>query len=492
MDVLPPVANQPAPSGNGMAALSSILGVQQQRQDLATGQIRQNTAQADSQQAQQKNSELQAVGNLTKNAYASGRYKKDDGSFDNTKFANDVAQVAPTYGQGIANDATSRAGEIFKNQQTLFNLDSSKRTAVGNLFGSLSADPTTDHSKMVDAVEAMREQYPGDKSLSRLLTSMSSAIDPSAKGPALRQQLRNMAVQTNAPNAPESAPAMGTMQAPGGLQAINTNPQAPQGVGPVGAAMPQGVAPGMTQLPGGNIGVVGPGGTVRAATSVQQSGPPTDAPPINAPKAVQDAYVKATQDANGHVETVRTADENYGNNKAISSAIRHLASNATTGPGTGTWNQVMGFLGTPGSSNYQELGAFLDRQAATVRGQMGLPGTNAGAEDAKMIAGNTSYNAKVIQDKNDYTEALTEGLHQYRNGLDRIAGFSGQASPSSVNQFKSAWTQNFDPNVYKGELAYSRSKADGDEFIKSLSPREAAAIGAKRKALKALSQGQLP
>jgi hypothetical protein len=149
-------------------------------------------------------------------------------------------------------------------------------------------------------------------------------------------------------------------------------------------------------------------------------------------------------------------------------------------------------LGTDKANNAQELGAFLDRQAATVRGQMGLPGTNAGAEDAKMIAGNTGYNAKVIQDKNDYTQALTEGLHQYRNGLDRTAGFSGQASPTAVNQFKSAWAQNFDPNVYKGELAYKRSKAEGDAFVKSLPPQEAQSLAAKRAALQKLSQGQMP
>ena len=71
-----------------------------------------------------------------------------------------------------------------------------------------------------------------------------------------------------------------------------------------------------------------------------------DAPPPNAPRAAQEAYQAATQQANGHVEAVRTADENYGNNKAIASAVRQLASNANTGPGTQTWNHVMGVLGT--------------------------------------------------------------------------------------------------------------------------------------------------
>jgi hypothetical protein len=257
------------------------------------------------------------------------------------------------------------------------------------------------------------------------------------------------------------------------------------------------IAPGTIGLPSGQVGTVGPGGqlTVAPVASGAPSGAPKtaadDRPIPNAPKAVQDAYMAATEQANKHVESIRTADESYGNNKAISNAVRTLSSDASTGPGTETWNHVMGVLGTKGANNYQELGAFLDRQAATVRGQMGLPGTNAGAEDAKMIAGNTKYNAKVIQDKNDYTEALTDGLHMYRNGLDRIAGFGGQASPSQVNKFKSAWTNAFDPNVLIGENAYKRSKAEGDKFVSSLAPKEAESLKAKRQAMMSLASGNV-
>jgi hypothetical protein len=176
----------------GVGLMSSILGVRQQQQNLATGQINQNTAQAESQQAQQKNAELSAVGNLTKQAYASGRYKKDDGSFDNTKFAQDVSQVAPTYGQGIANDATSRAGEIYKNQQTLFNLDSSKRTQIGQTIGALAGKADVNQSDIIDAFEGMRQQHPDDKGLSRMLQSMQGAIPPHVSGPQLQQVLNTM------------------------------------------------------------------------------------------------------------------------------------------------------------------------------------------------------------------------------------------------------------------------------------------------------------
>lgn len=125
---------------------------------------------------------------------------------------------------------------------------------------------------------------------------------------------------------------------------------------------------------------------------------------------------------------------------------------------------------------------------------MGLPATNAGQEASQQIAGNVTYQPEAIREKNDLTQALTEGLHSYRNGLDRVAGYSGQASPSAVNAYRNAWTQNFDPNVFRGELAARRDPtgAEVKEFVGTLPPVEAKSLQAKRAALKTLQQGQMP
>src|SRR5271155_5471983 len=131
-DSITPVGTMYPPQ-NPIAALSSIYGIQQQQlalkqgqQNLQTGQYTQQSAQANAQQDQIKASEMQGISNLTKNAYTSGRYANSDGSFNSQKFADDVAAVAPVNGQQIAKDATMRAGETYKNQQTLFNLSTSK------------------------------------------------------------------------------------------------------------------------------------------------------------------------------------------------------------------------------------------------------------------------------------------------------------------------------------------------------------------------------
>ncbi len=234
-----PVASQIQPPGNGLSTLSSILDLRQKQQNLQTGAYTQQSAQAGAQVDQQKAAELQAVGNLVKNA---SKYKDQNGNFDNQKFANDVATVAPVNGQGIANDATMRAGEIYKNQQTLLNLDSSRRNTIADSFGAWAADPTMDHSKFIDNVEALRDQYKDNPGVSRMLTSMATAM-PNSSGPQLQQALRNAAIAAKSPTADQTNPNVSTMQGPGGLQAVNTNPQAPGGVAPVGRPLPQGLSP---------------------------------------------------------------------------------------------------------------------------------------------------------------------------------------------------------------------------------------------------------
>jgi hypothetical protein len=230
-DAITPVGTMYPPQ-NPIAALSSIYGIQQQQvalkqaqQNLQTGQYAQQSAQAEAQQNQQKNSELTAVGNLTKQAYSSGRYKQADGSFDNQKFADDVSQVAPTYGQQIAKDATMRAGEIYKNQQTFFNLNQSQRQMIGDAFGSLAADASVDHTKFIDTIANLSDQFKDNPQVNRMLTSMATAI-PNDNGPGLRQALRNAAVMTNAPSAAQSNPNVGAIGLGGSVALTQTNPQA--------------------------------------------------------------------------------------------------------------------------------------------------------------------------------------------------------------------------------------------------------------------------
>jgi hypothetical protein len=220
---------------DALGSLSGILGIQQQQQNLQTGQYVQQEQQAAAQQAQQKNEELQAVANLTKNAYTSGRYKNEDGTFNNQQFANDVAQLGP-YAQETANAATVRAGEIYQNQKTLFGLNHERRQTIGDAFGALAAQvdhngqPTVTHDQMIDTIENLRQQNPSDKDYSRMLTSMAASVPPNAPPQQLQQYFRNMAVMTNSPTAAQTDPNMQLI----GQNLQNTNPQSPLGTVPPG------------------------------------------------------------------------------------------------------------------------------------------------------------------------------------------------------------------------------------------------------------------
>jgi hypothetical protein len=202
-----PVGNTIIPQNpnQGINTLSGILGIQQQQQNLQTGAYQQQTAQAESQQAQQKNQELAKVGALTQGAYTSGKYSKPDGTFDNAKFANDVSIVAPTYGQQIANDATLRAGEIYKNQQTYFNLEKSKQDVIGDTIGALAGKADVNPFDVSHALEGIRRRFPEDHDLSDMLQSVGGAVPPTAQGPQLQGLLNTMAASLKGTPAVASA-----------------------------------------------------------------------------------------------------------------------------------------------------------------------------------------------------------------------------------------------------------------------------------------------
>jgi hypothetical protein len=181
---------------------------------------------------------------------------------------------------------------------------------------------------------------------------------------------------------------------------------------------------------------------------------------------------------------------------SLADNIRMLAGDTKSGPGTETWNRYVGALGSRlGANNisdYQTLGAFLENQASRLQNSMNLPSTNSGLATAQAIGGHTGYQPAAIQAKNDYLQSLVEGTHQYRAMMDRVEGFTGNPNPQAVQAAQAAWNQNFDPRVYEGEMAYARSKKDGDAFMAKLTPKQAAELRTKRQNLQKLANGEMP
>ena len=507
----------------GVQTLSGLIGLKQQQQSLQTGQYTQESAKAKASIDTQSASENQAVAQAIKDPVGSGFI--DSEGMPTKDGLKKFMQIAPTTGADRYDKfiSASKTGLDFKSG--LNNLNTQQQQEVGSMFAGAGkgANSFSEIEASANQMKESKKGTPFEDNYNKLIDSGLHLIsqggdwkgDPDKVPWANQQHMallagqRILGAQSVVGAGGIATPNIGTQFNGQGQLQGTTQDKLTGAINPAGQGVNVGISPesraAPVSLPNSQVGVLDrstgkyilarpAGGNASQAPQVPGAirTAADDAPGSNAPETVRKNYEIATQKANEHTESVRVADEGYGNNKAISSAVRRLASDSATGPGTDTWNHAMGILGTNSGNNVQELGAFLDRQAATVRGQMGLPGTNAGAEDAKMIAGNTKYNSKVIQDKNDYTEALTDGLHQYRNGLDRVAGFGGQASPNQIGKFKSAWTNSFDPNVFIGENAYKRSKADGDAFMATLKPEEANSLRSKRKALQDLAAGRMP
>jgi len=241
-----PVATQIQPPNPqaGINAYAGILGLQQQKQALQTGALQQQAVGAEAQQAQQRNKELQAAQQLVLNGAKSGEYDDGSGGLDRQRLADDITKIAPTYGQQISSSLLSQANEIVSNKQAHQSLSQSQQQQMGSTFGALATKQDLSNTDFIDALDTLTDENK-DPQFKRMAMSMLTHIPPNSTSDQLRQLARRWSIAATAPEgaAGQTTPAVSTMQAPGGLQAINTNPQAPGGIGPVGSPMAQGLAP---------------------------------------------------------------------------------------------------------------------------------------------------------------------------------------------------------------------------------------------------------
>jgi hypothetical protein len=196
MPDMTPLGNQiiPPDPQKGLGLMSSILGIQQQRQALQTGQYTQQTAQAESTQKQQQSNELQAAQTLAKNGVSSGAYTKTDGTFDRQKMADDIAKVAPTYGQGVANQLLSGANEVVSNKRAVQGLNQDQQGQLSGMLQGLATKKDLTNSDVVDAYNAMADINPTPE-FRRMLMSNAMHFPQNASSQQLQQMVQTQAAQ---------------------------------------------------------------------------------------------------------------------------------------------------------------------------------------------------------------------------------------------------------------------------------------------------------
>jgi hypothetical protein len=465
-DSITPVGTMYPPQ-NPIAALSSIYGIQQQqvnlaqqRQNLQTGAIQQQTAQAESTQKQQQSGELQAAQNVVKNGVTAGRYTNSDGTFNRVKAADDITAVAPTYGQAISNQLLSGANEIVSNQQALQNLNQSKRSQIGGVVQGLAADPNIDNTKVIRGMKDLIAQNPADNDMAQLVLSSLTHMPPTGKSSDLQQALSNMSARltgqspvgegTNAAGQNQvvnkltgarSAPTLG----PGAI-----NPTSPQVAGATAAATLPYVGPAAAAAAGGSAL-----GSAQTANLTGVAG------------RVQQAQAAANN-------TVQSVD-------ALNRAKSILESPGA--PSTGTQYEsvkslknLMSSLGidTSGADDMNTLTKNLARYEATRATQAGLGGTDAARELAHSGSPNTQLDNKALLGIVRQSLATEQAVGSYANVQSK------STNPQQMLQNENAF-RNIPNHIQAREFSMMRSPQEADAYLKSQGMTKAQMSAARQK-----------
>ncbi len=238
MPDMTPVGNTVVPPPSGLGLLSQIYAAKQARQNLQTGAIQQQTASAESQQAQQRNAELQALSKFTQGAISDPSYQLPDGSANVQKYQQGAMAVAPTYGQAYIGQASSNFKEAVETRRTMQALASDQNADSGNMLQGLAGNPNATRSDLMNAIEQRRSNNKDpayNRALDNMLLSFGAGdiAGSAAKGLA---SLKGMSLQT------PSTVDTGTNIQPVAVSQFAGNGQAPGAMTPTGAPIKKDIA----------------------------------------------------------------------------------------------------------------------------------------------------------------------------------------------------------------------------------------------------------
>lgn len=464
-----------------LTKLSSVLTVKAQQQALA-GQAAEV---AGAQQTQRQRAALAK--------YDFGKHIGEDGTVDLNSLTIDPdlrAAAGDQFLDVISHAATAKEQQLAAKQK-LVGLKSDQRNALSDMLGPLLSDKDVAEGnekgkqKVNDAFIQYGELYGED-----VLPVISAYAPGVQKAPphALASGLR--AIQMQAQSASQQVATQQRSDVNTGAVLKNVNPlAAADNTGDI----PLSVGPGIFTDANGRQFTLDPR-TNRMTPVGAGSVAPGASPGQPGPKFTQP--VPGQADIQHNVETTRKADADYGSNRHVNDTILKLSTDTATGPGTATWHKMLGRVAGVGGGNqiadYQTISAMLDRQAAMSAKQMGLPDTNAGLQTAAGLSGTTDYAPEALQTKVKLTDALVEGSHQYRQGLDKVVGTGPNQDLTRYNDFRAQWADNFDPNVFRAENAIRRGDKKELSAIKDeVGSRGMAELKEKSDNLRKLASGQL-
>lgn len=481
-----------------MAKLSSLLSVRQQQQQL-------RSATAEAAGAEQSQNQRAALADYMKNKLPTKVL--EDGTIDLTGISSDpeLLAAAGDKAQEVLQGMASIKAYQVDAKSKLWELDETKRHGVAQVAASLLTDPDVaagpddpdakdktvrGKQKLNDALEQFYESHGNDKSLLPAIAAYSHVIKNASPG-GLRNVLTTMRASALTPDQQIGAQTPHLMSTGDAL--TNINPSAVP-TNDIKIGLPPGV---YTDANGAQFKVDNNGHRVSELGGTSPNAAP-NAVPSAAPEPRRFVQpVPQQKELEEHISQTRKADSDYGQNRHVNEEILRLSQDTSTGPGSSVWHtgaigKITGTFGGNAAADYQKIGAYLDRQAAMAGQQMGLPETNAGLQTAANLSGTTEYTPDALHTKVTLTDAMVEGAHQYRQGMDRVIGTGPNQDLTKLNEFRNQWANNFDPNIYRAENAIKRGDKKELAAIKDeVGSRGMAELKTKRDNLHKLEAGEL-
>lgn len=429
-------------------------------------------------------------------AYDWNKHLGEDGTLDVESFASDPEApiiFGDQYADYLQKTAVAKQNQLAA-KSSLLTLRTEQRKEFADIMTALRSDKDVAEDNEVGRQKVNQEMIRFGEIYGADALPVLKAYAPGMKNvPKGRMADALRAIGLQAADADRQIEMQQPQYASKGGSLVNVNPNVAPGTAPdIALTLPPGYQI-VTDANGRSFAVnpqtnqVKPVGTGGVSPSAAPSDP-------TQPKFTQP--VPQQKELEEHISTVRKADSDYGANRHINEEILRLSADTATGPGTKTWHnligRVAGLAGGDAIADYQKIGAYLDRQAALSAQQMGLPETNAGLATAANLSGTTEYTPGALKAKVGLTDAMVEGAHQYRKGLDKVVGTGPNQDLSKLQQFRAQWADNFDPNVFRVENAIRRGdNKELNSIREEVGTRGLAELKKKSENLRKLESGEL-
>lgn len=472
---------QPVDPNKGLSQLSSILGIRQAQQNLQTGAINQQNAQALLQQHQQDTQQRQAAANFFQN-YDVASHVDDDGTLDlNQALTNPGLKATGDAYPAIAQQLIGMKNAQLDAKTKLAGLNGTLRQQFYDNIGGLSNDPDVKAGnaqgtgKVLDAIDEFSKSGGDDAArVASVYKPLVQNLMAGGKTDKLPQMLSNWQLQAlDAAKQREQTYGTPTTVDTGGkiVPGVQAPAAAGGGITPSGQAFvkpPQLVTNAARQLENrdvntGALSLPPQTPPKTPATSGANPQPPQNLNPTQAEAETQAGLAKGVTD---RVSQAQAAANNTSQAQDALTRARAILDNPEgpdTGAGFENKKAIMNFLSsagidTKGADDANTLAKNLARYEAARATQAGLGGTDAARELAHNGSPNVSLDNKAL--KGVVTQSLAT-----EKALAAYAGVQSKTQDPAVLARNETDFRNI-PNLIEGyEYGLARNAKEADEFL---------------------------